>query len=123
MILEKSTFKGNQGTAADCSALHIINSNDITLRDVVIVDNHCTGITLSGSTMKLEKIVNISRNIGLQGGALSLKGHGLHFSKLVFINSAQLIIINNTANTYGGGIYSDETCENRNINNYCFFPI
>lgn len=127
VILDNSTLQGNQGIGGDCSALHVSGTKNFTLKDMNITDNYCTGIKLSASWVRFEGSVNLIRNVGLQGGALLLKSDTLFeakvFSKIMFTKSSRLSIINNTANAYGGGIYSDETCDNRDYQGECFFQL
>lgn len=115
VLIETSSFEGNHGVHGDCSVLHANNMN-LTLSNVSITDNNCTGISLLASRIKLETTINLT---GLQGGALSLKSSKeadlLTFSILLLSTSSVVNIINNTADTYGGGISSDETCDNRDI--------
>ena len=117
VTIEKSSFQGNRKLNGnkDCSVLSIESLN-ITLSDVNITDNNCTGITLIHSTIKLENSVTLSGNNGQNGGGLYLSK-----SKLIFSTSSKLNIINNSADAYGGGIYiEEETCTSDNT---CFFQL
>ena len=98
VTIEKSSFQGNRKLNGnkDCSVLSIESLN-ITLSDVNITDNNCTGITLIHSTIKLENSVTLSGNNGQNGGGLYLSK-----SKLIFSTSSKLNIINNSADAYGG---------------------
>ena len=115
VILKKSFFKESGRHDIECSVLFVSNTPNLTLSDVNITGNDCTGISLSNSIMNLRNTVNLVRNSGQQGGAISL----VEGSKLNFALSSKLNIFNNTAETYGGGIYSDETCEKES--RFCFF--
>ena len=118
VTIEKSSFQGNRKLKAnrDCSVLSIESINNITLSDVNITDNNCTGIKLIHSTMKLENLVTLSGNRGQNGGGLYLS-----MSKLIFSTSSKLNIINNSADAYGGAIYiEEETCTSDNT---CFFQL
>ena len=113
--IEKSSFQGN-GKLKDCAVLYIRSVNNITLSDVNITNNNCTGIELIDSTVKVENTVTLSGNHGRNGGGLSLSK-----SKLIFSTSSKLNIINNSAYAYGGGIYiEEETCISDNT---CFFQL
>ena len=118
ITIEKSSFQGNRKLNGnrDCSVLSIESENNITLSDVNITDNNCTGIKLTRSTMKLENLVTLSGNHGQNGGGLYLS-----MSKLIFSTSSKLNIVNNSADAYGGGIYiEEETCTSDNT---CFFQL
>ena len=117
IAIEKSSFQGNRKLGnRDCSVLSIDSVNNITLSDVNITDNNCTGIKLIQSTIKLENLVTLSGNHGQNGGGLYLS-----MSKLIFSTSSKLNITNNSADAYGGGIYiEEETCSSDNT---CFFQL
>ena len=119
VTIENSSFQGNRKLYRgdkNCSILYIELQRNITLSDVSITDNNCTGIKLIHSTMKLENLVTLSGNHGQNGGGLYLS-----MSKLIFSTSSKLNIINNSADAYGGGIYiEEETCTSDNT---CFFQL
>ncbi len=132
VILEKSSLEGNKGFHGDCSVLHVGNMKGITLNNITIKDNRCTGVTVSASNIQIENTVSLIRNFGLQGGGIQLKSDQVacvknrmiplpKFSTLIFKTLSRVLITNNTADTYGGGIFSDETCENRGDKRKCFF--
>ena len=121
--IEKSSFQGNRklnrNRPWDCSVLSIDLVQGITLSDVNITDNSCTGIKLIKSTIKLENLVTLSGNHGQNGGGLYLNK-----SNLLFRTSSKLNIINNRAEGFGGGIYLEETfgCNGASsCVNSCFF--
>ena len=123
--IDMCTFEGNKGRTGDApSALHVRHGN-ITLRDVNIVNNSCSGVQLLGSTLTFENTVRLAGNSGQQGGALSLKSGDeqgqVIFSKLILLNSSKVYITNIFARKYGGGIYSEESCRKRNEKMDCFF--
>jgi predicted outer membrane repeat protein len=103
IMISKSNFSGNKGEHGEynCSVILIYDGYTI-MSDVTITDNNCTGIRALNSILKLENLIILMRNHGQQGGALVLSKSGLLLNQ-----STQLIIINNTADTYGGGIYID----------------
>ena len=116
VVIEKSSLQGNRklNEDKDCSVLSINSVGNVTLSDVNITNNNCTGIKLIDSTVKVENMVTLSGNHGRNGGGLSLS-----MSKLIFSTSSKLNIINNSADAYGGGIYiEEETCTSDNT---CFF--
>ena len=116
VIIEKSSFRRNQGFRAECSAIYL-KSASLELENVEIRDNNCTGITSdSKSHLTLINTVELIRNQGLQGGAMSIlaKDLGLRFTR-----SSKLKMINNTSHTYGGGIYLANGCHSEA--SLCFF--
>ena len=118
VTIEKSSFQGNRKLNGnkDCSVLSIDSLRNITLSDVNIIDNSCTGIKIMQSTVKMYNLVTLSGNRGQNGGGLSLS-----MSKLIFSTSSKLNIINNSADAYGGGMYlEEETCSYVNT---CFFQL
>ena len=118
VTIEKSSFQGNRKLNGDmdCSVLSFESQSNITLSDINITNNNCTGIKLINSTIKLENLITLSGNHGQNGGGLSLS-----MSKLIFSTSSKLNIIENSADAYGGGIYlEEETCTSDNT---CFFQL
>ena len=115
VVIEKSIFRGNQGLKGECSAVSLESMN-LVLNDVNIMDNNCTGVMISNSKMWLINTVKLIGNQGLRGGALFLNR-----SKLIFTRSSKLKMINNTSHTYGGGIYSVEK-RNSGLSD-CFFQL
>ena len=121
VIIEKSSFRRNQGFRAECSAIFLKRAS-LKLENVEIRDNNCTGITISDSESLLTFIntVELIRNQGLQGGAMSILAKESHVG-LSFIGSSKLKMINNTSHTYGGGIYLANGCHS-GISS-CFFEL
>ena len=124
VAIEKCSFQGNSNLNGDkdCSVLSMVYDSNVTLSDVNITNNNCTGIKLLHSIIKLENLVTLSGNNGQNGGGLSL----LIWSKLLFSKSSKLNIINNSADAYGGAIYiedlylKEETCPSDIT---CFFQL
>lgn len=118
VLFEKSSFQGNQGLPdhRDCSVFNVKNIFIFTLSNVSITNNYCTGIKLSFSKMYVRNLVDLTGNHGLLGGGLSLSDS----DEMIIATSSKLIIINNTADTYGGGIYSAEHTCDPGINS-CYF--
>ena len=122
LIIERSSFRNNAGTLLDCSILYIKSMGDIMLDNVNIYDNNCTAITLSSSKLKILNSINIERNIGRNGGGLNLENGGFRKnSQIFFTRHSKVSIINNTAETYGGGILLQQTCAE--ISSECFFQL
>ena len=53
MIIEKCILSDSYGINGDCSVLEVGNVTRLTLRDVTIANNYCTGIKLVASTLTL----------------------------------------------------------------------
>jgi predicted outer membrane repeat protein len=101
IVLEKSSFLGNNGRDEDCAVLYVKDLRNFTINNISIVDNNCTGIILHNSTIQLKNSVELVRNHGQLGGGMKLIK-----SDILFTLGSKLTIINNTAELYGGGIYS-----------------
>ncbi len=130
VVIEESYFERNRNIHSNCSALYLFHMNNIKLNNITLQDNRCTGITLNGSSAQIEERVTIVRNSAAFGGAIKMEssektesnGNTVrYFSRFTLDNNAILRIINNTATSYGGGIFTDETCENRNFEEKCLF--
>ena len=134
IVIQNSTFNGNQGRDKNCSSLYVSRIMNLTLDDTVFYDNNCTGIILSASYMTIQNHLNMTRNSGLQGGAMQLR-HGfipiiLLFnggqvkikSSFIMKSQSRLNLIENSATKYGGGIFADQSCEDKHIND-CFFQV
>jgi hypothetical protein len=92
-FLEKSSFQGNGNMDDGCSVLSVARLRNLTLSNVNITDNNCTGIKLEASMIKLENSLNLLRNHGESGGGLTL----IDSSRLVLTNTSKLRIIDNRA--------------------------
>ena len=138
IIIENSSFTENRMTYnndGDCSALYIRNMDNITLDNTNFTNNNCTGIVLQATIVQIRNHILINRNTGLFGGALQLRRSVIpikdkkipvfvqKYSKLHFLQMSELQVSNNTAIKYGGGLYIEETCEERNPNGSCFFHL
>ena len=55
MIIEECILSDSYGINGDCSVLEVGNVTNLTLRDVTIANNYCTGIKLVASTLTLSK--------------------------------------------------------------------
>ena len=133
IVVKNSSFNGNQGRDKNCSSLYVSGIDNITLDDTVFYDNKCTGIILSASNMTIQNHLDMTKNSGLLGGAMHLR-HMLIplpgatllrkiFSRFTLKPQSQLNLIENSATEYGGGIFTDEFCEDRNKEKYCFFQV
>ena len=120
VLLENCLFERNKGG----STLKVDRIINFTISNVDIIDNQCTAIALVASRMKIENHLNLTRNSGRLGGGIALQGDSvltrIRYSQLLLTNSSMVHVTENTAGTYGGGIYSNETCDVRNRNQACF---
>ena len=84
-----------------------VEENAITvLKDNVFAHNHCTGIVAVRSNLKLQSNTTIWNNTGNNGGGMVLCDNSLlYLSGEVTVNITQ-----NTALSYGGGIYAEFEC-------------
>ena len=119
LIVEESMFLGNRGEYGghNCSVIQAIGIESFRLNNVTVASNNCTGITLQRSIVKLENSITLSGNRGYEGGAMMVSE-----SRLILNSNTELNITNNTADTFGGGIYvytGDETCSSRSKE--CFY--
>ena len=126
VTIEHSIFEQNDGIYANCSTIYVKHMDNVSLENLTISDNNCTGITLVASKVTVKKRVDLTNNTGFQGGALQLLSERVSltkppkFSTLTMTPQSQLHMINNTAKNYGGGIFTDERC----VSEYtadCFF--
>ena len=139
-IIENSYFEKNYDILYKgmCSSLYIKDIENATLNDITIIDNNCTGIALHGTALKVLNHLNIVRNYGVNGGAIQMQHTLIHplnqfhlfigitsqkYSKLILTNDSQLHFVNNNSTTYGGGIFINETCKERNSRGSCFFEL
>lgn len=114
VLVEKSDFYRNEGPFGNCFSLRICNMNNTVLDALNFSDNYCTGLALLDSNIKVHHL-DMSRNRGMKGGAMQLNG----VSRIHLTTESKVSIINNSASRYGGGIYTDESCEQGSRN--CFF--
>ena len=88
------------------AALFIEEITTTNLRDNHILNNHCTGIVAIRSGLALEGTNTIFNNTGNNGGGLVLCDNSIiYFNDTV--TCTVLNISNNTAWSYGGGIYTE----------------
>ena len=133
IVVKNSSFNGNRGTDKNCSSLYVSGIDNITLDDTVFYDNMCTGIILSASNMTIQNHLNMTRNSGLLGGAMQLRYILIplpgctvlrkNFSRFTLKPQSQLNLTENSATEYGGGIFTNQFCEDRNEEKYCFFQV
>ena len=127
IVIENSCFESSHGIDGNCSSLYLHHSRNATLNSVLLQDNNCTGLTLHASSVQIENDVTIAGNSAILGGAINLKSDSISkpfskfFSRITLSAKATLKIIHNSASRYGGGIFTDETCKNRDPEETCFF--
>ena len=123
VVISNSTFTRHHGNDGNCSSLYISHIKNAIFDNLTFVNNNCTGVTLVASEVTIRNVVNISNNMGIQGGAIQLLSDTVpyhDFSTFVMTSQAQLHMINNHAERYGGAIFSDITCESVTS---CFFGV
>ena len=123
VVIINSAFTQHQGTGGNCSSLYISHIKNAIFDNLTFVNNNCTGVTLVASEVTIRNVVNISNNMGIQGGALQLLSDTVPYhdiSRFVMTSQAQLHMINNHAECYGGAIFSDVNCE---YDTLCFFEV
>ena len=98
-------------------ALYVQGIDSITLEQCEFVNNYCTGIIAIQSFLLLRGRNIIRNNSGVRGGGIVLCSR----SMLQLHNSTHLIINDNRAIEYGGGIYVESECD-QDIP-YCFFQV
>lgn len=115
--------EGNNTKDFYCSVLHLKRVY-VTINNLSFTDNSCTGIALNSSILSIQNQLNFTHNYAEFGGALRLSYY-LHIPRekpKIFIKPyAKLSFFQNRATEYGGGIYTDETCEDNNED--CFFQL
>ena len=129
-VIKDTVFKENKGINYHCSLLNAHFVTNLSLSNVDIVENNCTGITLTASNATIESEITLERNIGLRAGGILLKGENVLRSynpytiftpaKMIFNGpNSKVVLVNNQANKYGGAIHSVQTCQE----NRCFFEL
>ena len=124
--LQGLNFEGNYNVHGNvCSALLLRNLNNVLLEELSFLNNRCTGITLVSSIVTIQGSLNLTGNAALSGGGLKLVRSkatinipSVNFSRMILDRDCKINIINNTASRYGGGIFTDQTC---NESPNCFF--
>ena len=126
-IIENTVFERNRGNNdSNCSCLSVRNSTEyLVLNGVTFTNNKCTGISLIASNMTIQNKLEMKRNFGMLGGAIRMLSvrdeHSKQFSSLFLRRESSLIMTNNYARFYGGGLYTDVTCEYRHPREDCPF--
>lgn len=124
VYIQGLNFERNYNAYHNCSALLLQNLNNIILEDLSFHKNNCTGIALVSSNIKVQKSLNLTWNRAISGGGLRLESFPvtpLKFSRMVLDRNTQINIIGNKANKYGGGIFTDQTCNDSPGSPECFF--
>ena len=83
----------------------IMNSNAISLSNVIVTYSTSTGLTLERSIVTIKNNLIFKNNTGVVGGGLAINDS----SQLILTSSANLEFIDNYASYKGGGIYVEES--------------
>ena len=123
VILQDTTFYGNSVYNVQynkaTAVLFLHNVKDVTIRNPKIVGNNDSAIYVNVSTLFFEEGVTLANNRGQSGGAIHLECNRLGQS-LLYFNTSNLLILNNTAEEYGGAIAVESYCSHYNT---CFFQL
>ena len=98
-------------------ALYVQYTRSISIKDCKFIKNNCTGVVAIHSNFLL-------RGTNMIRGNNATKGGGMLFcasSMMHLCNGTKLVIANNNASQYGGGIYVEDDCSQ--IIPYCFFQV
>ena len=126
VVIKNSYFEKNYDSSLSCSALkaYLI---DVSIQDSYFRYNNCTGIFLTGSHLSILGTLKIVGNLGKLGGGVKLLNYkriysdsrwAWKYSQIILNKNSKLVLQNNTATKYGGGIYIDVQCY-KDID--CFF--
>ena len=115
LLIENTIFINNAGNAA----IKVIQIGNVTMTDSQFIENKEMALESKGSIIYIRGTVTFLRNIGFDGGAISLTTftkHTTYKSKetkseqasfLYLHPNARLVLINNKATNKGGAIYVD----------------
>ncbi len=103
----------------NCSTLEAEGLNIYT-QNTFIRMNNCTGMTLLQSNLLINETLTLSENWGILGGGLRLVPLGPDTSIIFLQPASKLVLLNNTAFSYGGGLYVDKECHQNSV---CFFKV
>ena len=93
-------------TNTSSMGMNVTGSDAITLNNVTINNALSTGLTLLRSVVVICNSLILKNNTGMNGGGIAIS----QSSVIQFQPEASLILINNHARHYGGGIYSTAIC-------------
>ena len=114
--IKNSVFENNGGSSL-CSNLNMTSYNKVYIQNVNIADTYCTGVSLFRTSLYVLNYLNLSNNSGARGGGIEMRAD----SEIVLNKNSRVLITNNTALLYGGGIFTDQTCENGRHRSKCYF--
>ena len=122
-ILRNVHIEGNKLNRDDDSLFGtvLLQNFNITIEDLVIIDNQATGLVSLSSTLTFTGVDNIFRNnSGTNGGGLAL----YESSFLILQAPLYIAFLNNNAERKGGGVFvSQVTMRTTNIKSSCFFQL
>ena len=106
-------FTRNRGQAntdgsVGIGTLYVEENALMTLRDCLLQDNECTGITAVHSNIVLEGRITLRNNSAFNGGGMVMCDNSILFFNL--LTKVEVHIENCHANNFGGGIYAEFEC-------------
>ena len=123
VTVQDTTFSANsvfnQLHSRATAVLYLHNVKNVTIRNSKFIGNNASAIYANASTLFFEESVTLANNRGHSGGAIHLECNHLGQS-LLYFNTSNLLIINNTVEEYGGAIAVETYCSNYNM---CFFQL
>ena len=122
--IKDSHFENNSGSSV-CTNLNVSGITKVNMQNVNIANTFCTSISLFSTPLYVLNTLNLSNNTGDYGGGIEMrkKWHG-SISRIVLNKNSRVLIRNNTALFYGGGVFTDQTCKDVHYGSrerYCFF--
>ena len=89
-----------------CGTMYIAENGMTVIKNSNFLNNICSGIVAVQSTVVMNGSVSIKNNSGYNGGGIMLCAN----SEIFLATEANVIIENNSASNFGGGIYAEFEC-------------
>ena len=119
--IKDTRFENNSGSSL-CSNLNVSGITKVNVQNVNIANTFCTGISLFSTPLYVLNSMNLTNNTGEYGGGIEMRAlWPRNFARIVLNKNSRVLISNNTALFYGGGIFTDQTCKNYGRERYCYF--
>ena len=121
--VQDTTFSGNSALnqlhSKATAVLYLHNVENVTIRNCKFIGNNASAVYANASTLFFEEGVILANNRGHSGGAIHLECNHLGQS-LLYFDTSNVLIINNTVKEYGGAIAVETYCNHYNM---CFFQL